>query len=127
MFPRNSSFRRLCVVAIVAAAGHAKAQLVTSSPFLPPASSGAGMPTQNAPLQYVGFIETPEEGVKYSVYDQAKKAGAWGKLNERDTTFGVVAKQFDADHKTLTVEQDGRTLTLAERESKIASSGPMPQ
>jgi len=106
------------------AVGSARAQLVTSSPFMPPQSAAAGAPTQNAPLQYMGFIQTPTEGVKYRLYEPASKKGSWVKLNERDSTFGVVAKQFDPDRKTLTVEQDGRALTLAEREGKIVSGGP---
>ncbi len=72
------------------------------------------------------MIQTPE-GVLYRLYDPARKAGAWAKSNERNSEFGVVVKQYDAERKTLTVEHDGRTLTLPEREAKIVSSGNAAQ
>ena len=66
----------------------------------------------------------------YRIYDPAKKAGTWVKANERNPEFEVVVKQHDNDQKTLTIEYQGKTLTLAERESKVVSSGapvqPMP-
>jgi len=83
----------------------------------------SGTPTQNVSLQYLGFMQTPGEGVKYRLFDIAKKVSGWVTLNERDATFGVVAKQFDPERKTLTVEQDGRTFALTERDSKVGAGG----
>jgi citrate lyase alpha subunit len=50
-------------------------------------------------------------------------------LTERDTTLDVVAKHFNAtpDRETLVVEHQGRTLTLAQRVSKVVSSGSAVQ
>jgi hypothetical protein len=91
---------------------------------MPPQASAAG-PTPGAPLEYRGFIET-SEGMRYRIYDPAKKVGVWVKLNEKNPDFDVVAKQHDDGQKTLTIEHQGKTLTLAEREAKVVSSGAVP-
>src|SRR3954462_14635960 len=117
MLPRIMLLRCLAVagVLLLGAAG-AAAQLAANSPFMPPASANVAAPTQNAPVEYRGFIETPD-GTLYRIYDQAKK-GFWVKLNEKSAESGVLAKKYDPDRRTLTIEQDGRTLTLEERVSK---------
>jgi hypothetical protein len=63
------------------------------------------------------------EGILYRIHDPVKKTGTWVKLNERNADFDVLAKQHDNGQKTLTIEHGGKTLTLAERESKVVSSG----
>lgn len=111
---------------VLAWGGRAGAQLTSASPFLPPQGSVAAAPTQSAPLEFRGFIETGS-GVRYRIYDPAKKAGTWAAVNERDPAFGIVVKNYDAERKVLVVEHEGRTLTLPERESKVVSSGAAPQ
>jgi hypothetical protein len=106
----------------IAGAAEALAQIAAKSPFMPPQGANSAGPTAGAPLEYRGFIETGE-GTQYRIYDPAKKVGAWVKLNEKNPEFDVVAKQHDDGQKTLTIEYQGRTLTLAERESKVVSSG----
>jgi hypothetical protein len=44
-------------------------------------------------------------------------------LNERNAEFDVVARQHDELQKTLTIEHQGKTLTLAMREPKVVSAG----
>jgi hypothetical protein len=113
-------------VSVALTAVPARAQLPLRSPFLSAQSEMLGTPMQTVTLQYLGFMQTPAEGMKYRLYDTTKKIGGWVTLNERDTIFGVVAKQFDPERKMLTVEQDGRTLALTERELKITSAGVGP-
>ena len=48
-------------------------------------------------------------------------------MNERNPDFDVLAKQHDGDHKSLTIEHGGKIITLAERESKVVSSGSAAQ
>ena len=108
----------------------AQAQLVSNSPFMAPQAGGPG-PTQGAPLEWRGYISTPE-GTQYIVYDPARKLRSFLKLNERDSSLDVVVKQFDSDNNMLTIEYQGKTLTLEERKAKIVSSGnaaamPPPQ
>jgi hypothetical protein len=96
------------------------------SPFLPAqASGGAAAPTHGAPLEYRGYMVTAE-GTQYRLFDPAGKKGAWVRINERNSDLEVVAKQYDDAHRTLTVEHQGRTLTLAEREAKVLSGGAPP-
>jgi hypothetical protein len=45
----------------------------------------------------------------------------WSKLNEKDHDFLV--KSYDATNEMVTVQHGGRTLNLAMRASKVASSG----
>jgi hypothetical protein len=104
------------------------AQLVSNSPFMAPQASGPN-PTQGAPLEWRGYLSTPE-GTQYIVFDPARKMRAFLKINERDSNLDVVVKQFDADNNILTIEYQGKTLTLEERKAKIVSSGSaaaMPQ
>ncbi len=96
------------------------------SPFLPPQASGPSAPTSDAPLEYRGYMTTAE-GIQFRIFDPAKKAFAWVKLNERNPDLDVIAKQHDEDHRTLTIEHGGRTLTLGERKSKVVSGGNLAQ
>ena len=102
------------------------AQLATNSPFLPPQSAAPPPAAQNAPLEFRGFIQTGD-GVHYRVHDPARKVGTWAKIEEREPNLGVLVKGYDAERKVLTVEHEGRTLTLPERESKVVSSGSAGQ
>ncbi|MGH7946841.1 MAG: hypothetical protein ACREH8_13930 [Opitutaceae bacterium] len=106
----------------LAVASHASAQIAAKSPFMPPQSAAAAGPTAGAPLEYRGYMET-SEGTLFRIYDPAKKASTWVKVNERNADFDVLAKQYDEAQKTLTIEYQGKTLTLAERVSKVVSSG----
>lgn len=129
MLPRVPTFCRTAAALVFVVAGTAAglvAQTPARSPFLPPQASGPAAPTQGAPLEYRGYMVS-REGTQYRIYDPARKAGAWVKLNERNPDFDLVAKQHDENHKTLTIEHQGRTLTLAERESKIVSAGSAAQ
>lgn len=116
-----SRFLLLPGVALLAA-GQAVAQLAAKSPFLPPQAVATNAPTVGAPLEFRGYIETGD-GVQFRVYDPAKKAGAWVKLNERNTELDLVAKEHDVGQKALVVEYQGKKITLAEREAKVVSAG----
>ena len=110
----------------LAVAAWAGEPVATRSPFLPAATTGPAAPTEGAPLQFHGYIST-SEGVQYRIYDPARKAGEWVKLNETNSNLGVVLKQFNGEQDTITVEHQGRTLTLAARKAKIVSAGAVPQ
>lgn len=110
----------------LAMAGWAHAQLATKSPFLPPQSTAAGAPTAGAPLEFRAYMTT-SEGTSYWVYNPSRKLGAWVKLNERNAELEVTVRRHDEANESLTVEHQGRTLTLAERKAKVVSSGAAPQ
>ena len=126
MPPRVSSLSRCTAVTLIlACVARADGQLASKSPFMPPQAPG-NAPTAGAPLEYRGYIETGD-GVQYRIYDPARKLGTWVKLNERNSELDVVAKQYDTGQRTLTLEHQGKTLTLAEREAKVVSSGNAQQ
>jgi hypothetical protein len=118
-------------VAVAALAGglplHLTAQVAPKSPFMPAVGPGsAPAAPASAPLEFRGFMDVGD-GVQFRLVDPAKKTGAWVKLNERNEELAVVAKQHDEGQKTLTIEHQGRTLTLAMREAKVVSAGHAPQ
>lgn len=122
MFPRVTPIFLVLVGALVAPTARLQAQLASKSPFMGPQAANAAGPNANAPLQFVGYMDT-NEGRLYRLHDPAKKTSTWVKLNEKNTDFDVVAKQHDDEHSTLTIEYQGKKLTLAQREPKIVSSG----
>jgi hypothetical protein len=139
MFAHSTPSCRLILASVVfATATSLNAQLASRSPFMPPQSAATNTPTQSAPLEFGGYLDSPSEGRLYRIMvkDPARKttgAGAWVKLNEKNSELDVTIKQHDESQKptTLTIEHQGKTLTLAERESKITSAGAalqmMPQ
>lgn len=126
MPPRPLLFS-LAVLAAVAGSRLA-GQVAAKSPFMPPPGSGpaASAATADAPLEFRGFMDMGK-GLQFRLYDPAKKSGAWVKLNERSVELEVLAKQHDAAGETLTVELQGRTLTLAMRKPKVVSAGTAAQ
>jgi hypothetical protein len=94
--------------------------LLAKSPFEP-----AGMPAvapANSPLEYVGFIET-RDGMLYRLRNPARKMAAFVRLNVPDPELGVTARAIEAQSGALTVEHEGRRLTLPEPKAKVRSSG----
>jgi hypothetical protein len=127
MVPRDLPLYCLAALGAALVAGvPATAQLATKSPFQPAGAATGSAPTAGAPLEYRGYLETG--GAKqFRVHDPARKAGTWVKLNELNAEFGVTAKKYDSEERTLTVEYQGKTVTLAERQAKVVSSGAAAQ
>ena len=125
MSPRVFSIRSLLAAGVaLGAAASAAAQLSSRSPFISTPAAGAGTaPTAGAPLEFVGYYED-NEGRLFRIRDVTSKKGVWARLNERSDEFNLVVKQHDTTQATLTVEHQGRSLTLAERVAKIVSGGP---
>lgn len=131
MFSRTLPISPVAVAAAVALAfgplPRLAAQVAARSPFMPAVGPGAAAAaTAGAPLEFRGYLDAGD-GVQFRLYDPAKKTGAWVKLNERSPEFEVLAKQHDEGQKTLTIEHQGRTLTLAMRDSKVVSAGNAAQ
>jgi hypothetical protein len=111
---------------LLAMAVPVNAQLAAKSPFAPPQAAATNTPTAGAALEYRGYLQT-SEGAQFRLYDPVKKIGTWVKMNERNPDFDVVVKQHDNGQTTLTIEHQGKTLTLEERKSKVVSSGAAAQ
>ncbi len=90
------------------------------------AAGAAPVPTAGAPLEFRGYMDAGD-GLLFRLFDPARKTGVWLHLNEKNDEFEVVAKQHDPAQKTLAIEHQGRTLTLAMREAKVVSSGNAAQ
>jgi len=119
----------LRLLALAAGSGAAvDAQVATKSPFLPPAGAAgpAAAATPGTPLEFRGLLDVGD-GLQFRLYDPGRKTGSWVKLNERNAELDVVAKQHDAREETLTIEHQGRTLTLAMRKPKVISAGSVAQ
>lgn len=104
-----------------AAASCGYAQLAANSPFMPPAAAAAaaGAPAGGT-IEYLGYMQTGQ-GRLFRLYDPARKARVWAKLNEPNAELGVVVKKHDADKGTLTLEHHGKVLTLEEPKAKVAA------
>ena len=59
-------------------------------------------------------------GYMYSIYDSAHKVSAWSRLNENG--HGFVVRSHDVARDIVTVDYQGRILTLALRTAKVASA-----
>ena len=105
-------------------AARAGAQLSDSSPFAPTNTPGSpGASAENEPLELRGIMATPD-GLRFCIYDSAKKSSRWVGLNESSDGARYVVKSADPDRETVSVQSDGRIMTLALRKPKVASAGP---
>ena len=127
MTPGRIPFRLLALLWAGLAVGvEGRAQLAAKSPFMAGPAAAGTAPAENTPWEFRGYMETAG-GVQYRLYDPAKKSGIWVKLNERNADFGIVAKQHDIAKEMLTIEFQGKTLTLPARKAKVVSSGNAAQ
>lgn len=121
-----SSCRVILLTVSLGALGPLRGQeLASRSPFMPPQAATSNAPTVDSPLEFGGYLDTPGEGRLYRILvkDPNRKLAFWVKKDERNTDLDVLVKQHDADQQTLTIEHQGKTLTLAEKKSKVVSSG----
>ncbi|HWA85871.1 MAG TPA: hypothetical protein VG710_06590 [Opitutus sp.] len=89
------------------------------SPFLPAAGSAPAAATPDAPIELRGVV-TNEGKTLFSIYDTTRKTSDWVGLNETGHAFTV--QNYDEAHDTVTVNYQGRTLTLALHTAKVASA-----
>jgi hypothetical protein len=111
------------MVAIAISPTLVRAELSSTSPFLPPQGQVVAAPTVAPPLELRG-INILENVTLFSIFDAtAKKPAGWLKLNEAGPGFTI--KSFDAASDTVTVDYQGRMLKLVMRTPKTAVSvGP---
>lgn len=117
----NLSSRLLVAGAGVGVALGLNAQIAFKSPFLPPSPATAAA-IDVLPLEFQAMMQT-EDGMLYRVYHASRKTGTWAKTRERDAALGVLVKRYDAERMALTVEYEGRSLTLPENKFTIVSTG----
>jgi hypothetical protein len=115
------------VLLALAGAVNGRAQLATSSPFLAPQAQATNAAAANSPLEFSGYMDVPGGDRLFRIKDPARKTSEWVKLNEKSPGLDVTVKQYDDSRRALVVEHQGKTVTLAEKESKIVSAGTVPQ
>jgi hypothetical protein len=101
--------------------------LSRNSPFIPAGGqSGPAAATENSPLELRGIMTTASGNV-YGLFDPVKRQSSWVKLNEAGNDYTV--RTFDAANDAVTVEYQGRVLTLALKTAKIETMAPssLPQ
>ena len=123
---RPALFLRLLPPLLAAIPGNLPAQ--GRSPFTPPAAAApAAAATSTAGgLEFRGNIDLGD-GMQFRLFDPAKKSGVWLRLNQRNEEFDVVARRYDDEQKALTIEYQGRSLTLTMRVAKVVSGGAPAQ
>ena len=120
----NRLGRKFWIYAMVAFGGtlcqHVQAQ--SNSPFLPQSGS-VGALTENSPLELRGIMPMVG-GVSFGFFDPTKKRCGWVKLKETGREYTVLT--YDPSNESVTVEYQGRVLTLALPASKIETMAAMP-
>jgi hypothetical protein len=94
------------------------------SPFLPPDAPAVVPGTtgaQGAPIEFRGVVAMGGRQ-RFNFFDPARKQSAWVGLAESGSPYRVTA--YDDARESVTVEVEGRVLTLALEKAKIGSAPP---
>ena len=123
-FPMFPLVRHVCQFACLSLAlglaARAADTPVAASPFLPAASANAAnAATPDSPLELRGIM-ADGDNYMFSLYDSIRKASVWARLNQPGREF--IIKSHDISRDTITVEYQGRVLTLTLKMGKIASA-----
>ena len=116
----TKSIHRLGLLAslLLGLAARADTTLALGSPFAP--SSGSAAAAENQPLELRGIM-MDGGGYRFSVFDPVRKTGQWVRLNEPGHDFTV--KTHDVARDTVTLDFQGRMLTLSLRTAKVVVVG----
>lgn len=92
--------------------------LVRDSPFLPGAATArAAAAGESGPLELRSVVF--EQGkLFFSIYDQGNRESNWVTLGQGDLPF--VARSYNQEQETLTVDYQGRTIALKLQPAHIA-------
>lgn len=100
-------------------------QNLLSNPPFGIATAGTGAPVAATPLEFRGtFVDRGQRF--FSLADPSTKKAEWVTLNETGHAFLV--KGYDSENETITVDFQGRSLSLKLRTAKITAMAlPPPQ
>lgn len=119
LLPSGARFLSVSVFVALGLAASTFAADSTPSPFLPPETSSEAAPTSDAPIELRGIM-TVGDNVMFSIYDTATRSSSWVRLNQTGRDF--IVRSYDAARDTVTVDHNGRTITLALKTAKVASA-----
>ena len=101
--------------------------LVNNSPFGTLKSGGPGSNGANEPFEFRSVME--ENNNKYfSIYETATRRSNWVELNDPLNGFSI--KSYDAGKQTITVDYQGKAMTLAIKQAPAVAQvyqAPSPQ
>ncbi|GEM_PF-298330 len=126
--PRSPVLLLLAIGSLVSpAVGIAASQLdslLSNSPFGAAPKSGQPIEAGNQLLELRSIWEDKGQPL-FSIYDTATKRSRWVGLN--DANGDVVIKSYDAEAHTISLEQNGRPLSLTLKSGpRIVPNSPMP-
>lgn len=121
--------RLLAALLLCAATGIrlAASSLLENSPFVPAAGPAAAtVAEEKSQLELCSIVRIGDE-IEFNLYDSAAKKSTWAKLGESGHDFLI--KAYDAQGSTITIDFQGRTLSLPLRQAKIGtmSMASLPQ
>jgi hypothetical protein len=112
--------------AVPTATPPAAADTAADSPFLPAKNSAsAAAVSEGAPIELHGIMRLPD-GMRFSIYDPAKKSATWVRLNERGSPFLVHDYNIVDGSDQVKIDYQGSTLTLGLKAAKIAAMSATP-
>jgi hypothetical protein len=114
-------YRALLAALAAGVAAHGAGQLAPSSPFLPPSGNTAAPAAENTPIELRGIM-VDGGGYRFSIFDPNRHTGTWARLNEAGHDF--VIRAHDVARDIITVDYQGRVLTLPLRTSKVQVVAP---
>jgi len=123
---KTVSAKMLLIVIVMSGGFSLSAQTpVSRSPFQPEGAPTTPVVVQSegAPLELRGIVST-KSGYLYGIFDPTKRQSAWVHLNDTGNDFTV--RSHDVNSETVTVEYQGRTMTLGLKAAKVESMGPLP-
>src|SRR5882724_9082574 len=103
-----------------AATAPVAADSASDSPFLPPNTGGAAVVSDGAPIELHGIMNMPD-GMRFSIFDPAKKSATWVRANERGLPFLVHDYGVVDGSDQVKVDYQGNTLTLGLKTAKIGA------
>lgn len=127
MHPRVFSCRRpaaagLMLLLLATAGLQAESTAAISSPFLPPGAPALPATAGGGPIEYHGYMVSPDGTERFSIYSTSKKTATWVGLNDKNGAYLVRSHRLvGSSTDQITVEYQGSSLVLALKEAKIVS------
>lgn len=94
--------------------------LAANSPFLPGTGARGVANAATGPLELRSIVFV-DGAYRFSIFDQGTGEANWVAIGDREQPY--VARSFDREHDSLTVEHQGRTMVLSLQPARMASSG----
>ncbi len=102
--------------------------LVNNSPFGTLRSGDGGSNASTDPFEFRSVLEDSNNKFLFSIYETASKRSNWVELNDPLNGFSV--KAYDAGKQTITVDYQGKAMTLAIKQAPAVAQvyqAPPPQ